>query len=205
MRRLWLKKVAVACAAAMLVGAAACAAPADMEVEVGRSVTIRTTDSAALPKPDALAEVIRGRAEEGGPSRVEARMIQAPESGATATLEVRVWSDDLPEEPAAERIRAAFPALAGAEIKEEALAGTVHGTVGAKLGRELFDLRTLDEEDVEATRQKVMAQLAAQGVEGKVDVQIVNEDGRREVKVRVEREECPPGEEQAAPAAKPAE
>lgn len=206
MRRLWLKKVAVACAAAMLVGAAACAAPADMEVEVGRSITIQTTDNAALPEPDALAEVIRGKGQEGqGPARVEARIMQAPGSGGVATLEVRVWGDDLPEGPAAERIRAAFPALAGAEIKEEALAGTVRGTVGAKLGRELFDLRTLDEEDVEATRQKVMAQLAAQGVEGKVDVQIEDEDGRRKVKVRVEREECPPGEEEAAPAAKPAE
>jgi hypothetical protein len=190
MKRLWLKKVAVACAAAMLVGAAACAAPADMEVEVGRSVTIRAAGDAALPDPEAIVGVIRG---EGQPRDVQ---LQARRVDGVTTLELRVWGDDLPEGPAADRIRAAFPALAGAEIREAALAGTVRGTVGAKLGRELFDLETLDREDVEETRRRVMAQLAAQGVEGKVDVQIEDEEGKRKVKVRVEREECPPGEEE---------
>lgn len=202
MRRLWWRKVLVVAAAAMIVGAAACAAPADMEVVVGRSVSIQVPAGAELPDPEALLAAVRGEKREGEPGerREQSVEMRVRMENGVRTLQLEVWGGDASRGGVAERIRAAFPALAGAEIREEALEGTVRGTLGEKLGHELLDLDVIDEGDVEEARRQVMAQLAAKGVEGKVDVQIEGGPGERRVKVRVEREECPPGEEpQAAP------
>jgi hypothetical protein len=192
MRRLVFKKVLVACAAVLLVGAAACAAPADVDVEVGRSITIRSADEAALPDPEALAELVRGEGR-----RLEVTLRVRKESGALA-VELQVWGDELPDEPLAKRIREAFPALARAEIREEPLEGTLRGTLGAKLGHELLDLDVVDQGDAEALRRKLMERFAAEGVEGRVDVQVEQSGSQRKVKVRVQQEDCPPGEDASA-------
>ncbi|KYF81838.1 hypothetical protein BE11_37620 [Sorangium cellulosum] len=192
MKRLWLRKALVVAAAAVICGAAACVAPADMEVPVGRSISIQVAEGAELPEAEALLAVVRG---EGKTQRVGVR---AQRAGGVVTLQLEVWGDELPEGDVAERIRVAFPALAGAEIREDVLAGTVRGTLGAKLGHELLDLDVLDKDDVEAARRQVMEQLAAQGIEGKVDVHIEGDGGKRKVKVQVKREDGPPAEAQKA-------
>jgi hypothetical protein len=56
-------------------------------------------------------------------------------------------------------------------------------------------LDVIDEDDVELAKEQVMKQLAEQGVTGKVDVDVQNDGpGKRKVRVRVEREDCPPDE-----------
>ncbi len=131
MKRLWLRKALVVAAAAVVCGAAACVAPADVEVPVGRSISIQVADGAELPEPEALMAAVRGEAKTERRARV---MVRGRRGDGATTLTLDVWGDEVPEGDVAERIRAAFPALAGAEIREDVLAGTVHGTLGAKLG-----------------------------------------------------------------------
>ena len=192
MRRLWLRKAAVV-AAAVICSAAACVAPADVEVPVGRSISIQVAEEADLPEPEAILAVVRG---EGQAQRV---LVRGQREGGTLVLQLDVWGDDLPEGDAAGRIRAAFPALASASIQEDVLAGTVRGTLGAKLGHDLLDLDVLDEDALEAARRQVMDQLEAQGVEGKVDVKIEKDGAKRKVKVQVERQDRPPEGAEKAP------
>jgi hypothetical protein len=202
MRRLWMKRVFLAAAAVCVAGVAACVAPADMDVVVGRRVTVRVPDGVAMPEPDALVPLVEGK---GNEQKIMVRVRGEP---GAKTIELDVWADAPPEGSAAERIRARYPALAAAEIHEELLEGTVRETLGKKLGHEILDLDVVDKKDKEKARQQIMAQLAAQGVDGKVDVEVEGDgdvqtvdvkggDARkgRRVKVRVQRGEEAPAQE----------
>lgn len=202
MRRTWLKRVLLAAAAVCVAGVAACVAPADVDVVVGRSVTVRVPDGVAMPNPDALVELVQGKGEPQGVT------VRVRGGNGSKTIELATWGDTPPEGSAADRIRAKYPALAAAEIHEEALEGTVRETLGKKLGHDLLNLDVIDQKDKEKARQQIMAQLAAQGVEGKVDVEIEGDGdvqtvevqggdahkGRR-MKVRVQRQEPAPADE----------
>ena len=206
------RKVAVIAAAAVLVGAAACVAPADLDVEVGRSVEVRYNPSAVSLEPSAVADAIKAAAgvkgegsappAEGARARKEVN-VRVKRLGDSVEIRAEVWGTDLPAGPIAEALTRELPALKGAEIKEKHLQGKVRGTLGEKIGRDLFDIDVLDEADVETARRQVMEQLAAQGVEGKVDVKIEGDGTKRKVMIRVEQEDCEPGE--PGPAATPAQ
>jgi hypothetical protein len=196
-----LRRVAVIAAAAVLVGAAACVAPAELDVEVGRSVEVRYDPAAVALEPSAVVDAIKAAAgvEEQAPPAEGARPkkemnVRVKRVGGSVEVRTEVWGTNLPEGPIAEAIQKSLPALKGAEIKEEHLQGKVRGTLGEKLGRDLFDIDVLDETDVATARQQVMEQLAAQGVEGKVDVKIEGDGTKRKVMIRVENEDCDPGE-----------
>lgn len=186
------RKALVLSAAALILGVAACAAPADMDVDVGRRLRIEY-DAAAGPAPEAILEVVRGF----GP--LDDVTVQVRKRGGAIAIELDAWGDGLPAGPLAGRLQEALPGLAGASIEEEPLTGKVRGTLGEKLGHDLLDLDVLDAEDVEEARQRLMAELRAQGVGGQVDVQIEDEGGgKRKVKVRVQAEAWDP--ETEAPA-----
>ena len=191
MKKFGLRKTFVVAAALMLLGVAACAAPADIDVDLGKRVTIELAEDARPPAdPEAIVSIVKGQSTT---TEVGVRMMM---QNGHATLTIEVWGNGLSKEPIAEKIRAAIPEVAGATIREEMLEGKVHGTLGEKLGHDFLHLDVIDENDVEAAREQVMKQLAAQGVTGKVDVEVENEgDGKRKVKVRVEREDCPPDQE----------
>jgi hypothetical protein len=194
MKRFGLRKALLVAAALMMLGVAACAAPADIEVDVGRRVSIEmAAEDAKSADPEAIANLIRGN---GSTAEVRVRMMMQNGKG---TLDIEAWGNGLSNEPVADKIRSSFPALAKAEIREEVLEGKVHATLGEKLGHDLLNLDVIDENDMEAAKEQVMRQLADQGVTGKVDVDVQNEGGKRKVKVRVEREDCEPGQEGAMP------
>jgi hypothetical protein len=208
MSRVFLRRLIAIPAAVVVVCAAACAAPADVEVDVGRSIEVRYDATKAGIEPKAVLDAIKaevegpeseGAAEQAkGASGERARRevsVRVRREGDTVEVRAEVWGTNLPEESLTDRIRQAVPALKDASIKEEHLQGKVRGTLGAKIGHELFDIDVLDETDVETARQQVMAKLAASGVEGKVDVQIEGDGSQRKVKIRVEKqEECDPAE-----------
>lgn len=202
MKRFGMRKALLVAAALMMAGLAACAAPADIEVDVGRRISIELAQGTPPPAdPEAIVNIIRG---EGTTAQVDFRMKMQNGKG---MLEIEAWGNGLSKLGIADKIRAAVPELAKAEIREEVLEGKVHGTLGEKLGHDWLHLDVIDENDVEAAKEQVMKQLAAQGVTGKVDVDIQNEgDGKRKVKVIVETQDCEPGEEeriQPAPATPP--
>lgn len=93
-------------------------------------------------------------------------------------------ADDIPDE-LAEDLVDAFPALEQAQVDHEAVAGTVQGTLGGKLGHAWLDV-VIDAHGVEEARRRLMADLVARGLSGDAQIEIVDEPGRREVKVRVQ-------------------
>ena len=195
MKRFGMRKALLVAAALMMLGIAACAAPADIEVDVGKRISIEMAAGAEPPgDPEAIVNIVRGA---GTTTEVGVRMTMQNGKG---LLEIEAWGNGLSKEPIADKIRATVPALAKAEIREEVLEGKVRGTLGEKLGHDWLNLDVIDENDVEAAKEQVMKQLAAQGVTGKVDVDVQNEGpGKRKVKVRVEKQDCEPGPEGAMP------
>jgi hypothetical protein len=195
MKKFGMRKVLLVAAALMMLGVAACAAPADIEVDVGKRVSIELAAGTEPPEdPEAIVNLVRGT---GTTTKVGVRMTMQNGKG---VLEIEAWGEGLSKESIADKIRAAVPSLAKAEIREEVLEGKVRGTLGEKLGHDWLNLDVIDEDDVELAKEQVMKQLAERGVTGKVDVDVQNEGpGKRKVKVRVEQQECEPGQEGATP------
>lgn len=197
MKKFGMRKALVVAAAVMLLGIAACAAPAEFEVDVGKRISIELPEGAPPPaNPEAIVNAVQ---EKEKTAQVEVRLQMKNGQG---VLQIEMWGHGLSKEPVADKIRAAAPELVKAQIHEEMLEAKVRGTLGEKLGHDLLDLDVVDENDVEVAKEQILKQLAEQGVTGKVDVDVQNDGpGKRRVKVRVEQEECEPGQEGAMPQA----
>jgi hypothetical protein len=185
-----LRKMAFGAAIAAVLGVAACAAPMDVDVIVGRSVTVTYPGTDTMPEPRAVAQAIESSMK---PDQIDVRVQRVNDE---VTVQVEAWGEDLGE-PLAGKLQKALPALASAKITETPLSGKVESTLGKKIGHDLFDLDITDDDDVEVVRQKILDHLAAQGVEGQVNVEVEGDGkGDRRVKVQVRQEagECPPEE-----------
>jgi hypothetical protein len=105
-------------------------------------------------------------------------------------VEIEAVGEDLDADVLWDDIVAEFPALADARREDEALHGLVHGTLGGRLSHRWLDV-TIDRDGVEEAKRQLILQLAAEGVTGTPEVEIIDEevDGmrRREVRVRLEQ------------------
>jgi len=199
MKKFGMRKALVVAAALMMLGIAACAAPADIEVDVGKRVSIELPEGAPQPAdPEAIVKIVQGSEKT---AQVDVRLQMKNGRG---VLEIEMWGTGFSTEPVADKIRAGVPELAKAQIHEEMLEAKVHGTLGEKLGHELLNLDVIDKNDVEVAKQQIMKQLADQGVTGKVDVDVQNDGpGKQRVKVRIQQEDCETEQEGAMPAPPP--
>jgi hypothetical protein len=186
-------------AVAGVLGVVACTAPVDLDVEVGRTVSIRyDPEGAAQPSPADVAEFLRAATEapkeprEATGKALHGVSVRVRREPGAASIDAEIWGRGRADEPLAERIKAAFPGLKDAQIKEELLQGKVRGTLVKKLGHDVLDLDVLDTADEETARQQVMEQLLARGVKGNVEVEVLGGSGERRVKIKVEQEECEP-------------
>jgi hypothetical protein len=185
LKSLSVRKFLAASAAVLILGAAACVAPVDMEVDMGRRVTIEYKQTEASPGVEQVAQAVRTTAENAKDVQV-----RAMKKGQDIVVAMDIWGDNLPQGSLGDKIKAKIPSLENAKFQEEILTGQVRGTLGAKLGHDLLNLDVLDTDDVETARLKLMQQLAASGVQGKIDVQVEGDGNERKVRVRVEQEEC---------------
>lgn len=173
-------------AAAGLAGAlglaAACQVPVDYEREFGVSVAC---DLSAGTWPEGqieraahdLAVALGGAA---AAIRVEAR------GDGTRRFRIDLWGADLDEAALLAELRRAAPGLPEDACTPIPLAGTVHGTLGGRLGYGLLDL-DLDHADAEEARREILAELERRGLEGDAEVEIRDHgDGKREVQIRIE-------------------
>jgi len=165
---------------------AACAAPVEVDLDVGRSITVAYASGEGMPEPPAIAKAIEAQ----GPfDRVDVRgKVQNDET----VVEVEVWGEKAANTSLEGPLAAAFPALASAKITETKLSGKTQSTLGKKIGHEFFDLDLTDAETAEEVRQKILADLAARGVEGEVNVQVDDGDGKKKIRVEVRTEDCEP-------------
>ncbi|TKC98847.1 hypothetical protein [Polyangium fumosum] len=179
-----LRKVAFGAAIAAVIGLAACAAPVEVDVEVGRSLTVTYAETEASPKPPEVMKALEGSV------KLDQVKVRGRHVNGDVTLQIEAWGEDLGDTSLADKLREAMPALASAKITEKPLSGKLESTLGRKIGHDLFNLDITDDQDVEVVRQKILAQLAAQGVEGQVNVKVEGDGkGERRVNIEVRREE----------------
>ncbi len=156
--------------AAVLAGAPA-ASRADAKAQ---RLEITTKEGVAAPDAKAILHVLLGD-QEGG--QREVRLLRT-KTGSTLQLDVR--GATLPAD-SADKLRAMFPALKDAVI-----------TLGAAGGDGLPPLPPLPPLDGEKDPAKIKAmiekRLAAEGKTGTVNVQVIEQDGKKEIKVTVEAE-----------------
>lgn len=174
-------RLAASCAGAALVVAAACQVPVDYDRSFGATVWCEAAGPEAIARDAARALADRLAAQTRA-ERVEIRGHAV--EGAAASLRIDLWGADLTEVELDERT-----ALPGASCSLEPLVETVHGTLGGRVGFELFDLELLDHSDVEAARAQILERLEARGFKGDAQVSISDlGDGRREIKIQIEAE-----------------
>lgn len=105
-----------------------------------------------------------------------------------ARVRVDVWGDLEDENDALEHIRGLNSNLREASCTALPLAGTVHGTLGGRVGYNLLSLDVLDRKGAKATREAILEELAAQGFHGTAKVEILDTKGQREIKISLEEE-----------------
>ena len=165
--------------------AAACQVPFDYD----RSFGVSLWCEAASAGPFA-SDAVRGLADRLQ-QRTDAEQVTIrvhSEDGGRSTLQIDLWGKGPTR--ASEALLAEAAALTAARCRVEPHVETVHGTLGGRLGLELFDLELLDRDDAETARAQLLERLEARGLRGSAEVEISDRgDGQREVKIRIEAEQ----------------
>jgi hypothetical protein len=182
-------RLAIALAAVLLVIVGACVLPTSYDVPLGLSVEITTT--AELPH-QAIAEFVR---EQGEAREIEVfvrRHASASERASESQTQmlIHMWDQNLAVGELEQQLRDAFPEeLRDATIVETPLAGEVETIWGRRIAHRAFHV-ALREADLEQARTQLLAQLHAQGLTAEQVVVEVSDrpDGRREIRVEIERE-----------------
>ena len=195
-RKRWFPRLAIA-GGLTLATVGACALPAEYPMSLGHGLEI-SVDAEHMDEvePEQIALYLR---DELAAERVEIHMSRSieertgPDGEVDVHEEVRLqlfaFGGETDAEEGWQELQDEFPALADAEIHEVPLEGTVYGTLGGKLSRNLLDL-TIDRDGVEAAERQILAELLAQGFDpsqARVDIKRVQGDfGNEEIEVRVE-------------------
>lgn len=174
---------AIATVTTAVAAVVACQVPVDYERAFGASVgcelSLETWSEVQL---ETLAQALAG---ELGADRLAIRAEH--DAGATRSFRVDLWgAEEVPEDALIAALQTHAPQIPADACSATPLAGTVHGTLGGRLGYRLFDLE-LDDADADETRRRILEELARQGLEGSADVEVRDDgDGKREVKIRIE-------------------
>lgn len=174
---------AVASVAAAVGAVAACRVPVDYERAFGASV------GCEVPRetwPEVQLEELGGAlAADLGAHRVAIRAHD--DAGPTRGFSVDLWgAEDIGDAALLAAMQAHAPGIPADACTTTPLAGTVHGTLGGRLGYGLLAI-DIDHNDAEAARLEILRGLEQQGMRGSADVEIRDDgDGKREVKIRIE-------------------
>ncbi len=159
----------------------ACRLPVDYQRSFGASVECsvdpEALDEAAL---NAMSEELRLTI---GAESIALRVFRTDHD---AQVRLDVWGDLEDETEALAHVLDLAPSLRDGRCGAEALEGTVHGTLGGRLGYDLLDLDLLDRKGAAATREAILEKLAAEGFRGTAEVEIEDSDGQRKVKISIE-------------------
>lgn len=177
---------------AALVGA--CRLPVEYDLPVGHRIVLTLPDGDGDDfRAEGLAEFLRVEYPvEELSVRVESTRRHEP--GATPTDTTRMAVDmlgvGLDIDEICDDVRAEFEWISKGEIECESLEGRVRGTLGGKLSSRWLDM-VIDEHGVEEAKRRILADLAARGLEGDARIEVQESTGpdgepRREVRVEVE-------------------
>jgi hypothetical protein len=174
---------AVASVATAVAAVAACRLPVDYEREFGASVGCELSpETWSEVQLETLAQEL---ARDLGAEKLAIRAHD--DGGATRSFRLDLWgAEGVGDDELIGALGAHAPGIPAGACTSTPLAGTVHGTLGGRIGYDLLDL-DLDRSDAEATRREILEELARQGLEGSADVEVTDDgDGKREVKIRIE-------------------
>jgi hypothetical protein len=154
-------------------------------LELEDSPGLRVTISAAGELPESTIHALAQHLESGAKDTGAAMVKVKKEGDAPPNIEIELWGGTLPTGDIAAQLKAQFPDLAGATITTQSLPP---GTGGPSMPVIAVDA---DLSPAEA-EQQIRDQLAADGVDGDVQVDIQDgPDGKRVVKVGVEKHAAP--------------
>ena len=182
--KIWFRPV-VAGFALVVLGIAACTAPTEYDVEMGKQVQIAFAD------PGKTGDI------EGQLNEVQAYIDALPEvegswftigvqPGGPVTAGITVWGQNLDGDALVADLEARFPFLQGADITLTPLAGTMHGTFADRLGHDVFHIE-VDGETAEEIRMQILTELTRQQPGSDPQVEVVDHpDGRREIKIEMQ-------------------
>lgn len=175
-------RFALASVGAGVVAVAACQVPVDYERGFGASVVCEAPRE-TWPKVqiEALADAL---ADELAAHRVAVR--GHDDGGPRRSFGIDLWGEDVDDEALLAAVQVHAPELPAGACRATPLQGTVHGTLGGRLGYGLLAI-DIDHNDAEAARLEIMRELERTGLQGTADVQIHDDgDGKREVKIHIE-------------------
>jgi hypothetical protein len=173
--------------AVALLGVGACSTSTITEVEMGQKLTIGLSDKSEMDSSLMDGEIERFLAGQPG---VQGASINMKMIDGRSTLEIMVWGQDLDASVLEAALRKQLPALAEASVAVEPLTGNVRESLLAHCGHQYLGIEVKGE-TADEIRQQILAQLAAQGLDGDAQVQVENTpDGRKKVRVEI-RQECP--------------
>jgi hypothetical protein len=188
----WLWVAGLATAAAV----GACVVPIDYQAEMGQRLAF-TMPAQQMSDLD-LEGIARFIEQEHDPEEI--RIMGHAETTRTADggeehvmqevrVEIEAVGEHLEADALWDDLVDEFPVLADAQREDEALQGLVHGTLGGRLSHRWLDV-TIDRDGVEEAKRRLIEELAAQGVTGTPQIEIIDEESdgmrRREVRVRIE-------------------
>lgn len=160
--------------------AGACQVPVDYQRDFGASVTCEVARD--LWPQGRLDEVAGELADSFAADRVAVRVHD--DEGPTRSFRIDLWGADLDDAGLILALGDHAPWIPAGGCVRTPLTGTVHGTLGGRLGHDLLDL-DLDRDDAEATREQILEALVREGLDG--DVRVHDDGvGRRAVEVRIQ-------------------
>lgn len=179
----WFRPV-LACLSILILGVAACNAPTEYEVEMGQHLKLTMNDTAKYDEAgDLFAQLEEAVAFAEAYPGVESVSISVnEEDGGPVTVDLMAWGQTLDGEALTVALQAEFPALAGAEITIEPLAGTVEGNLGQAFGHAVFDLE-VEGETAEEIRASILQQIYEHGFTGDAVVEVLEADGVQTINI----------------------
>jgi len=154
-------------------------APADYQAEIGKRVTVAS--DAPLP-PDQLKAAVQAVEASGTFQQVRVRGVKAGDGPMRTTIELYGETAAMGDIPAI--MRRAAPALAALPITVEPIERTVQGELGDKV-KHLVGMDHLAPGEL---ARLIEAELREADPSAKVEVQVEQSEGRREVRVEVKKE-----------------
>ncbi|HPF69389.1 MAG TPA: hypothetical protein PLQ13_01865 [Candidatus Krumholzibacteria bacterium] len=187
-------RFAVAGLAVALLGVGACSTETTTEIEAGQQAHISLRLDTSVPDkageldPRVVTDFI---AAQPGVDELNVNVREMiDDAGAVTTdLGLVIWGGNLDADALAAALRERFPSLGASDISFEPLTATVTESLFDKLGREVFHVEA-DGASAEEIRAQILEQLAAQGVEGDAQVEVIDGDGTREIRVMIEQDDA---------------
>lgn len=178
-------RLAMAGLAVALLGVGACSTSTTTEVEMGQKLTIGLDTKANVDLSTLDGELNRFFSAQPG---VDGVSFNVQMRDGRTTFEVMAWGQDLDAAALEAAMRKDVPALAGATVTVEPLAGSVRENLLSHLGHTMLGLEVTGE-TADEIRAQILQQMAAQGLDGDAQVQVEDlPDGRRTIKVEVHKE-----------------